>query len=144
MHDGESEGAAGPEEQPGAPDGWAFGPVDARSARRRAVLVAVVVGFWVIVQLAVPAWQLIDRGSQARPRMFGWQMFSHTLTRPAERFLVTTDAGTTEVRVEEIVGSLRREVRYGPRVAAELCRDPDVVSVEVVDVEYGSTTTTCR
>lgn len=107
-------------------------------------MVALFVGLWLLVQIAVPAQRLLDRESQARPRTFGWQMFSHTLSEPAERFLVTTDEGTAEVRVEGLVGSLRREVRYGPRVAAALCRDPEVLSVEVIDVEFGSSTTTCR
>lgn len=111
----------------------------------RALLVGVVVLVWLAVQIAVPAMRLIERGGGPRPRTFGWQMFSHQLTGPAESFTVTTADGTRPVPVEDLLdGPMRREILYAPTIVAELCRDPAVLAVTVTDVEWGVSETRCR
>ncbi|MCB0962511.1 MAG: hypothetical protein KDA98_04290, partial [Acidimicrobiales bacterium] len=114
-------------------------------SRRRLVVVSIVVVAWLAVQLAVPLVRMVERGGGARPRTFGWQMFSHQLEAPAERFYVTTRNGRREVDIRPyLTGPMRREVLYGPALVAELCARPEIFAVEVVDAEWGSAETTCR
>lgn len=112
---------------------------------RRAGLIGAFVLLWLAVQVGVPMVQLVDRGSRPRPREFAWQMFSHRLERPAERFTITTANGTREVDVRPLLsGPMRREVRYAPAVVAALCERPEIQAVRVDDVERGTSETTCR
>lgn len=121
------------------------GPADPVRLDRRAVLVAVGVVLWLAVQAAVPLVQLVDRGGRPRPRPFAWQMFTHRLDRPAERFTITTANGTREIDVAHLLsGPMRREVRYAPAVVDALCADPLILHVRVDDVEHGTSETTCR
>lgn len=114
-------------------------------SRRRLVVVSIVVVAWLAVQLAVPLVRMVERGGGARPRTFGWQMFSHQLEAPAERFYVTTRNGRREVDIRPyLTGPMRREVLYGPALVAELCARPEIFAVEVVDAEWGTAETTCR
>lgn len=116
-----------------------------RRARRRAIWVAVVVGGWLAVQLALPALALLERGGGARPRTFAWQMFSHQLQAPAEAFVVNTATGSRPVDVTPLLtGPMRREILYAPILVPELCKDPAAESVTVIDAEWGTTTVACR
>ncbi|MCB0971599.1 MAG: hypothetical protein KDA97_08800 [Acidimicrobiales bacterium] len=114
------------------------------SRRRLVVVTALVVG-WLAIQLAVPLVRLVERGGAPRPRTFGWQMFSHQLEAPAERYYVATRNGRREVDIRPYLsGPMRREILYGPALVAELCSRPEVIIVEVVDVEWGTAETRCR
>lgn len=100
---------------------------------------------WLAVQVAVPVVRLVERGGAARPRTFGWQMFSHQIAGQPESFSVTTAEGTRPIDVGGLLaGPMRREVIYAPTVIAELCGRPEVLAVEVRDVEHGVRTEACR
>lgn len=130
-------------EAPDRSDEPAPGP-PATASPARAALVAAVVGVWLAVQLGLPLYRLVERGNGERPRTFGWQMFSHQLQEPAERFTIVTAEGSQVVHVDDLPsGPMRREVLYAPRIVEELCTRPDVLAVEVEDVEYGRSTVEC-
>lgn len=108
-----------------------------RSVWRRRLITAVVVG-WLTMQVGLPLLQLVDRGSQARPRMFGWQMFSHQLDEPAEAYSLITVDGAEPIDVRPLLhGPMRREVRHSDALAPLLCARPGVLAIEVTDAESG-------
>ncbi len=120
-------------------------PVPSRSLHRRAVVVALVVALWLAVQVGLPLIRLVERGGGERPRTFGWQMFSHQLTEPAEQFSITTADGTQPIDVTGLLTSpMRREILYAPQIVAELCARPEVLSVQVRDAEWGTSEVPCR
>lgn len=131
------------------PAGEALEPTpEARAAaRRRAAVVGVVVAGWLVVQLGLPLVRMVERGGGARPRTFGWQMFSHQLEEPAEQFTITTANGRREIDLAEFIdlsGPMRRELLYAPTVIPLLCENPAILSVEVRDAEWGTSEVTCR
>jgi hypothetical protein len=120
-------------------------PATTGAARWRPLVIGVLVVGWLGVQLVVPALRLIERGGGARPRTFGWQMFSHQLEGPAETFTVTTAQGERRVSVEPLLtGPMRREILYAPLIVRELCADEEVLAVTVADAEWGTSTVACR
>lgn len=129
---------------PDVREGWE-GEGPRRTMGRREVLITAVVVGWLAVQLLVPVVRLVERGGAARPRTFGWQMFSHQVVQQPETFTITTANGSRAYDVRDLLaGPMRREVVYGPTVIAELCARPEILAVEVHDVEHGSRRVTCR
>lgn len=101
-------------------------------------------GVWLGVQVIVPVMQSVERGGAPRPRPFGWQMFTHDIAGPAERFTVVDADGRTPVRLAPLLtGPARREVVLAPHVISRLCDRPGTVEVEVQDVERGARTVPC-
>jgi hypothetical protein len=117
------------------------------SSRRKALLVGLVVVGWLGVQLGVPLVRMVERGGGERPRTFGWQMFSHELTEPAEQFTITTANGSRVIDLGEFIelsSPMRRELLYAPTVIPILCENPAILSVEVRDAEWGTSVVSCR
>lgn len=108
------------------------------------MLVGLLVAAWLVVQLAVPTWRLIERGGAPRPRTFGWQMFTHKIQTPAETFVLVTADGRRSVDPTPLLSSPpRREIIYGASVAEALCEEPGALFVEVDDVEHGRSVFPC-
>jgi hypothetical protein len=132
-----------PATRPEDPDGSPSAP----PSRRRALLVGLFVAAWLGLQLGVPLLRMVERGGGERPRTFGWQMFSHELTEPAEQFTITTANGSRVIDLGEFIelsSPMRRELLYAPTVVPILCANPAILSVEVRDAEWGTSVVTCR
>lgn len=83
--------------------------------RRNRLAAGLIIGAFVIVQLAVP----ISRLGAGDPARFGWQMYSSA--RPSPQFVVETADGDIAVDLDDYLAARRVEIDVSDALPEHLC-----------------------
>jgi hypothetical protein len=79
--------------------------------------VLVIVGLFVVVQIAVPTVMLFE----PRPAAFGWQMYSAARSLP-DVVVIEADGSERVVDLTDHLAEPRAEIDYAARLAEQACR----------------------
>ena len=110
-----------------SPSGTAADPtVRSRRWTVSAILAAAFAVAWLTVQLAIPAFALLE----PRPARLGWQMYSGLATGP-EAWTVDADGRAAAVDVQSLFIVPRSEIDYAAVLRAGLCDVTDAVAIIV-------------